>query len=315
MRDSFSKKPSVNIVSLVRQNTPYLKSYFNQIESLTENFCTIKSIVLVHDHLDEDSLSPLFVARQQDKRFHFVPEIVWGNPMRTLEEKTIQWAAIGNQGFEKALETESDYILWVESDLCFPFDLLDQLIPLNLDVVAPIVYLGINFYDSWGFRDLEGRKIYNFSPVPGKGFFDGPIELSSVGSCVLFKSEIFKNSIRFRGPYENGLLAGICQDARALGYRVWADPTTCISHPTSSWRSQIWTVTNLIIIPLDGGVMHFNFDHILSGLYQDVIQVWVDSIAQNIEALKGARYAISWESDPENRSVTVHVAIKEINYG
>ena len=303
-------KPSVSIVSLIRQDSSYLKSYFGQVENLSQNFCKIVSINLVHDSLKDGGLSPLLVEKSQDPRILFISEKVSGSQISDFEEKVKQWATIANQGIEKALEANSDFILFLESDLCFPFDLLDQLVPLNLDIVAPLIYLGINFYDSWGFRDLEGNKIYQFLPQSGKGFFDGPIELSSVGSCVLFKSEIFKNGIRFRSPYETGLLAGVCIDARKLGYRVWVDPTTCISHPTSSWRRQIWTISTLNVIFLNGLTLHFNYSHIISGAYDFFIQAWLSEQVSQIDQLKSVKFKSNWECNQHDRSI--HVSVLEV---
>jgi hypothetical protein len=303
-------KPSVSIVSLIRQDSAYLKSYFGQIENLSERFCKIDTINLVHDALKDGRLSSLLTEKSQDSRVVLIPEQVSDTKVIDFEEKVAQWAAIANQGVESALEANSDYILFLESDLCFPYDLLDQLAPLNLDIVAPLIYLGINFYDSWGFRDLDGNKIYQFSPQPGKGFFDGPIELSSVGSCVLFKSDIFKRGVRFRLPYDTGLLAGVCIDARKLGYRVWADPTTCIAHPTSSWRHQIWTITSLDITFLNGSTLHLNYSHIISGAYDFFIQAWLSDQVAQIDQLMGVKFTSNWEYNQDERSI--HVTVLEV---
>jgi glycosyltransferase involved in cell wall biosynthesis len=300
-------KPSVSIVSLIRQDSVYLKSYFGQIENLSESICKIDTINLVHDVLKDGKLSPLLSEKSQDSRIILIPELSSDIQVVDFEEKVAQWAAIANQGIESALRANSDYILFLESDLCFPFDLLDQLAPLNLDIVAPLIYLGINFYDSWGFRDLDGNKIYQFSAQPGKGFFDGPIELSSVGSCVLFKSDIFKKGVRFRLPYETGLLAGVCMDARELGYRVWVDPTTCISHPTSSWRRQIWTITTLNITFMNGVVLHYNYAHLIAGAYDFFVQAWLSEQVTQIDQLKSVKFRSNWECNQENRSIRVSV--------
>jgi hypothetical protein len=307
--NTISNKPTVSIISLIKQDAPYLRSYFSQIESLSERFCIIKSINLVHDNLRDGALSPLLASKQEDQRIRLIPESLSEGIIQTLEEKTLQWATIGNQGIEKALEAESDYILWVEADLCFPYDLLDQLVSLNLDIISPLVYLGINFYDSWGFRDLDGNKIYEFPPKPGKGFFDGPVELSSVGSCVLFRSEIFKKGVRFRGPYETGLLSGVCADARKLGFQVWADPSTCIIHPTSSWRSQVWVISELRIDFPNGDTLSFNFFRIVSGLYHSWLPEFLEWATPQIEELQSVTYQAEYSADPKTRLLKVLITV------
>jgi len=66
-----------------------------------------------------------------------------------------------------------------------------------------------------GFRDKNGSRITSIEPY----FPDAPhepIELSSVGSYVLFDTAIFRSNIRFRADYDHGLLIGICQEAAKI---------------------------------------------------------------------------------------------------
>ena len=70
-----------------------------------------------------------------------------------------------------------------------------------------------------GFRDKNGSRITSIEPY----FPDAPhepIELSSVGSYVLFDTAIFRSNIRFRADYDHGLLIGICQEAAKIGFNL-----------------------------------------------------------------------------------------------
>ena len=40
----------------------------------------------------------------------------------------------------------------------YRYDLLDQLVANQLDIIAPLVFIGPWFYDSWGFRTLRGER-------------------------------------------------------------------------------------------------------------------------------------------------------------
>lgn len=157
------------------------------------------------------------------------------------EDRAARWARAGNACFDLLPANGAHtHVLWLEADLCFPSELVQRLLSRDVDVVAPIIYLGGVFYDTWGFRDLDGRKWTNTAPFHPKYRPFALIEMGSVGSCVLFRRAIFDAGIRFRGTYENGLLVGMCHEARANGFRVWADTATAILHPMEPWEAQMW---------------------------------------------------------------------------
>ena len=206
-----------------------------------------------------------------DSRVKLVQEISSDSEITALSAKSRQWAQIGNQAIDSALETECSHILYIESDLCFPLDLLEQLISRDVDIIAPVVMLGSSFYDSWGFRDLNGKKISDMQFFP---FYTGElVELSSVGSCVLFRSDIFRAGIRFAGNHHNGLFVGVCNEARSNGFRVYADPTVSIIHPTSLWRSQIWRVVNITVTRINGTSYPIETDLNVAGFYAFILTI------------------------------------------
>ena len=106
---------------------------------------------------------------------------------------------------------------------------MEMLLKRDKPIIAPLVYLNNTFYDSWGFRDKNGEKIYSFQP-----FFPlndaEPMEVRSVGSYVVFDIAVFRSNIRFRGEYERGLLVGICEDAAKIGLKTFVDSMVTICH-------------------------------------------------------------------------------------
>jgi hypothetical protein len=161
-----------------------------------------------------------------------------------MDERSIAWARAGNLALEDSLSTPSEFTLWVESDLTFPCDLIELLMEPNQDIVAPIVMLGGIFYDSWGFRDLSGRRIDTLAKLQALPRGPGPLtELSSVGSCLLIRSSLLTQGVRLPSGYENGLLAGFCLAARTRGARVFCRHDVAIVHPTSLWASQLYPIT------------------------------------------------------------------------
>lgn len=111
------------------------------------------------------------------------------------------------------------HLAWVEADLSYPDDTMEALLAHDKPIIAPWIYLNSVFYDSWGFRDKNGSRITSIEPYFPNAPHE-PIELSSVGSYVLFDTAIFRSNIRFRADYDHGLLIGICQEAAKIGFNL-----------------------------------------------------------------------------------------------
>jgi hypothetical protein len=163
-------------------------------------------------------------------------------PVTDFADRVSKWAMLGNVAVEQALPTDCTHVLWCESDLVLPFDLLDQLLAEPVDIVAPAIFLGTLFYDTWGFRGLDGTRFTNEAPYHREFRHHARVPLSSVGSCVLFRRELFDQGVRFRGSYDDGLLVGVCRDAAALGFQTYMDSRIAIVHPTSLWKRQQYTL-------------------------------------------------------------------------
>jgi len=163
-------------------------------------------------------------------------------PVADFPDRVTKWAMLGNVAVEQALPTDCTHLLWCESDLVIPFDLLDQLLAEPADIVAPAIFLGTLFYDTWGFRGLDGARFSNEAPYHREFRHHARVPLSSVGSCVLFRRELFDHGVRFRGSYDDGLLVGVCRDAAALGFHTFMDSRVAIVHPTSLWKRQQYTL-------------------------------------------------------------------------
>jgi hypothetical protein len=236
-------KARVNLCTALRQGSSYAQSFFHQVNALTERGYELGSVTVVVD--GETFTDPTLVEAQADPRVSFVFEGPRGAPTCFMHERAIAWARTGNLALEHSLKSTSEFTLWIESDLSFPCDLIELLMEPNQDIVAPIVMLGENFYDSWGFRDLAGRRIANLAELQSLRRGPGPLtELSSVGSCLLFRSALLGKGVRMPAGYENGLLVGFCLAARVIGARVFCRHDVAIVHPTSIWAEQVYRVTS-----------------------------------------------------------------------
>lgn len=130
-----------------------------------------------------------------------------------------------------------DVMVYVESDLVWSADTITRLITRVLegyDVIAPLIFAGEHFYDVFVYRGTDGNRFSPFYPYhhslsvnEEKSILPLPVEVSSVGSCLVMKADVAR-TCRIRNG--NALL-GFCEDVRSKRYKVWVDKTERIEHP------------------------------------------------------------------------------------
>lgn len=232
----------VAICALFRNSAAYV-DYFRAIVTSQARPHIELIFSFVEGDSTDDTHAKLQAWANEDSRVRLSKVDV--EPVLDFEDRVTKWAALGNVAVQQALESSCDRLLWCESDLVLPNDLLEQLLTEDCGIVAPAIFLGSMFYDTWGFRGLDGERFTNFAPYHQEFRHHALVPLSSVGSCVLFKREIFDRGVRFRGTYDHGLLVGVCHDACALGFRTFMDSRVAVLHPTSQWRRQQYRMTTV----------------------------------------------------------------------
>jgi hypothetical protein len=178
---------------------------------------------------------------------HVAAEVVDGKP-GSWRERVNLWAHLVNVAINNGLRLCSDCesVLFSETDVSLALDTVKLLLEAKVNVIAPWVLYGGEFYDRWGFRTL----------VPGKKAEDlrgGIHEMESVGTVVLMQREVLDGprATRFRGcqagqePGVGGLdhvcgalFRGFCADVRAKGFRVFASPEIVVVHPKRLLRQR-----------------------------------------------------------------------------
>jgi len=241
---------TVVICSLVRDGMDYLPSYRRQLEALKLDDNTSWHLCILEGDSSDGTWEYLSQWALEDSRITLGRECA--GDATEIEDRAARWARVGNSCFDLIPSNlNHSHVLWLESDLCFPPELLKRLLAHNVDIVSPVIWLGGLFYDTWGFRDINGKKWSNNPPYHPEYRPMSLMEMGSVGSCVLFSREIFDKGIRFKGTYENGLLVGMCQDARALNFKVYADTSTAILHPVDNWEAQMWRPSQVTLVKHD----------------------------------------------------------------
>jgi len=131
------------------------------------------------------------------------------------------------------VRSDDEVVLYVESDLLWDFPTIQAihklLRPGIRDIVAPLTFAGDNFYDIWGFRK-NGTRFSPFPPYhPDIASDPAPLtpSMDSVGSCLMFRSEIARRVT----PVGEEALVSWCHGARNLGYKIVASMKHRIHHP------------------------------------------------------------------------------------
>jgi len=241
----------VVICSLVRDGMSYLPSFRRQLESLMLDAEYGWHLCILEGDSCDGTWDYLERWATEDRRITIGKENV-GDTFE-MEERAARWARAGNACFALIPQDRPyTHVLWLESDLCFPPELAKRLLRCEVDIVAPMIWLGGLFYDTWGFRDINGQRWTNEAPYHPEYCPMSLIEMGSVGSCVLFRREILDAGVRFKGTYENGLLVGMCNEARSLGFKVFADTSIAILHPVGNWEAQMWRPTRITVTDREG---------------------------------------------------------------
>lgn len=153
---------------------------------------------------------------------------VFGSTEDPARMRALSWAW---NGLLEQVGEDIDALAYVESDLLWQPEVFLRLVARlerGADVVAPLTFAGVAFYDIWAFRALDGRRWSPFHPYHPDARFDGELtRMNSVGSCLVMRGEVARRC-RIR---DDQAIVGFCADARAQGYGVFADTGERVDHP------------------------------------------------------------------------------------
>ena len=139
----------------------------------------------------------------------------------------------------RAIQAESDMVLWIDSDMVFNPDALQQLVETKQKTGAAIVS-GLYFRRVPPFSpvlfdklELNGKRCEwtNFETVP-----DGPFEVGGCGfGFVLMDTDVLIDVFAKKGDlfgplYGIGEDLSFCLRARDLGYKIICDPSIPLGH-------------------------------------------------------------------------------------
>ena len=147
-----------------------------------------------------------------------------------------------NKLAEMAINSNADYIFWLDSDMTFMPDTLNMmlrtLIDNRMDMLAGVYYRRRPPFTPTIFSDVQisnmGVNCISITEVPEEIF-----EIGGCGfGCVLMRKEVIWNVMIQQN--EHGLLfspthgvgedLSFCWRARKCGYKIYCDPTIALGH-------------------------------------------------------------------------------------
>jgi len=218
----------LTVCSLFRDSTRYLDRYFAQVSSIYPLEST-RFVFVEGDSTDSTYQRLLkwrdgpFKANTQvikhDQHIPYYGSVVHPKRLSCLAE-------LANIALD-AIPEETDYILWVESDLIFESDLVRHLLLLSggKHAVAPyiITQKTRQFYDIWAFRK-DGVQFNPHKPyIHGESHL---FDVDSAGSVLLVPARF--RSCRFKT--ENAII-GWCENLKEEGCSIKAARDVVVWHP------------------------------------------------------------------------------------
>ena len=147
-----------------------------------------------------------------------------------------------NRLAEYAVRINADYILWLDSDMTFPPDVLERMMKVldeheEIDILTGLYFRRSTPFTPVAFDVLETDEngelhFTNMDDIP-----DGIREVAGCGfGCVLMKTDCLFDIAGREGPVWFSPLANVgedcafCMRARKYGYKIFIDPSIEFGH-------------------------------------------------------------------------------------
>jgi len=147
-----------------------------------------------------------------------------------------------NRLAEYAVRIDADYILWLDSDMTFPPDVLERMMKVldeheEIDVLSGLYFRRAAPFTPVAFDVLETDEkgelhFTNMDTIP-----EGIREVAGCGfGCVLMKTDCLFDIAGKEGPVWFSPLANVgedcafCMRARKYGYKIFIDPSIEFGH-------------------------------------------------------------------------------------
>lgn len=195
----------------------------------------IIGLPVMRGQMETESFHSLMLARKHLYQ-HNIPHTILSNECSVI-------SASRNGIVQMMLnQTNSDFLMWIDSDTQFPDYGITRLINRNLDIVGGVYYHKADMYVPTIYKYKEDGRYRCYGEF---NTFDKPFEVDGIGTGFLlirkevlqrFTPEVVKEmGTPFGFGYapdgtEEGEDLAFCRRAKKLGYKIWADPTIPLGH-------------------------------------------------------------------------------------
>ena len=161
------------------------------------------------------------IMRLRDKGINFDLDIESGTLVYLARERIAH----------KAINEEYSHVLWLDSDMIFNPDILDDLMFSGHGFVTGIYHARRKGYASCIFKDIDINHIERFKEYPRETF-----EIAGCGfGCVLTEMQMLKTVCLAKGTCFTPLPSlgediAFCQRCRELGYKLYCEPSVVCGH-------------------------------------------------------------------------------------
>lgn len=131
----------------------------------------------------------------------------------------------------KAINEGYTHVLWLDSDMVFNENILDDLMFCGEKFVSGIYHARRKGYASTIFKSIELNGLERFEEYPREAF-----RIAGCGfGCVLVDTEVLKavamkNGTCFTPLKDLGEDIAFCKRAQDLGYTLWCEPSVVCGH-------------------------------------------------------------------------------------
>ena len=161
------------------------------------------------------------IQRLRDEKVNYTLDINSGTLVYLARERIAH----------RAINEEYTHVLWLDSDMIFTPNILDDLMFSGKGFVTGIYHARRKGYASCIFKSIEINKIERFDEYPSETF-----EIAGCGfGCVLVETEILKAVCLTKGTCFTPLKSlgediAFCQRAREMGYKLYCEPSVVCGH-------------------------------------------------------------------------------------
>lgn len=142
---------------------------------------------------------------------------------------------------QRAIQEEADYVLWLDSDMEFPPDLLERLMAAlqntpEADIMTGLYFRRVDPYSPVLFEKIQlagvGANWKEFDQLPKESVFE--VEGCGFGAVLIPTDVIMSVISKYGDPFwpigHLGEDLAFCIRARELGYRIFCDQTIPLGH-------------------------------------------------------------------------------------